>query len=161
MSKVKSNVVDFISFLSYLLEYVSGATVCLCHQYLVTVRKRSLGQGNIFAPVCHSVHRGGTWAGTPLGRYTSRADTPPWAGTPWQVPPKQVTPPAGKLPGQVRPGRYIPQAGTPPTVHAGLRSTSGRYASYWNVFLVLVWAFASLPIPNGLHGQINCRSFGE
>ena len=28
-----------------------------------TARKRSLGQGNIFAPVCHSVHRGGGWAG--------------------------------------------------------------------------------------------------
>ena len=26
---------------------------------LVTARKRSLGQGNIFTPVCHSVHRGG------------------------------------------------------------------------------------------------------
>ena len=25
---------------------------------LVTARKRSLGQGNIFTPVCHSVHRG-------------------------------------------------------------------------------------------------------
>ena len=25
----------------------------------VTARKRSLGQGNIFTPVCHSVHRGG------------------------------------------------------------------------------------------------------
>ena len=25
---------------------------------LATARKRSLGQGNIFAPVCHSVHRG-------------------------------------------------------------------------------------------------------
>ena len=30
-----------------------------------------LGHGNIFAPVCHSVHRGGnTWAGTPPGRYS-------------------------------------------------------------------------------------------
>ena len=27
--------------------------------YLFTARKRSLGQGNIFTPVCHSVHRGG------------------------------------------------------------------------------------------------------
>ena len=27
--------------------------------HLVTARKRSLGQGNIFTPVCHSVHRGG------------------------------------------------------------------------------------------------------
>ena len=26
-------------------------------QELITARKRSLGQGNIFAPVCHSVHR--------------------------------------------------------------------------------------------------------
>ena len=27
--------------------------------FIVTARKRSLGQGNIFTPVCHSVHRGG------------------------------------------------------------------------------------------------------
>ena len=26
---------------------------------IVTARKRSLGQGNVFTPVCHSVHRGG------------------------------------------------------------------------------------------------------
>ena len=26
---------------------------------IITTRKRNLGQGNIFAPVCHSVHRGG------------------------------------------------------------------------------------------------------
>ena len=26
---------------------------------IITARKRSLGQGNIFTPVCHSVHRGG------------------------------------------------------------------------------------------------------
>ena len=64
---------------------------------IITDRKRSLGQGNIFAPVCHSVHRvGSTWAGTP-------------------------------------------RAGTPPlTVHAGLRSTSERYASYWNAFLLII-----------------------
>ena len=41
-------------------------------QHLFTVRKRSLGQGNIFAPVCHSVHRGGAWAGTPPGKYSPR-----------------------------------------------------------------------------------------
>ena len=27
--------------------------------YIFTARKRSFGQGNIFTPVCHSVHRGG------------------------------------------------------------------------------------------------------
>ena len=49
----------------------------------ITARKRSLGQGNIFAPVCHSVHRG-------RGEYTGRYP-------PQQVhqPPYQVHPPAG------------------------------------------------------------------
>ena len=27
--------------------------------FLITARKRNFGQGNIFTPVCHSVHRGG------------------------------------------------------------------------------------------------------
>ena len=45
---------------------------------LVTARKRSLGQGNIFTPVCHSVHEGEY-----LGRYT-----PLGPGTP----PRQVHP---------------------------------------------------------------------
>ena len=30
-------------------------------QEFITARKRSLGQGNIFTPVCHSVHRGDAW----------------------------------------------------------------------------------------------------
>ena len=54
-----------------------------------TGRKRSLGQGDIFAPVCHSVHRGvgSTWAGTsqaetPPGRYNPQAGTPPRSGFP-------------------------------------------------------------------------------
>ena len=92
---------------------------------------------------------GSTWAGTPwqvhcLGRYT-----------PQQVPPRQVHPPGRyNPPQQVQPppGRYTPLAGTPlgrytprqvppqasttpPKVHAGIRSTSGRYASHWNAFL--------------------------
>ena len=50
--------------------------------------QRSCGQGNIFTPVCHSVHRGGS-ASVHVG-----------------IPP-------------------------PPRI----RSTSGRYASYWNAFL--------------------------
>ena len=35
------------------------AVCILLECILVTTRKRSLGQGNIFTPVCHSVHRGG------------------------------------------------------------------------------------------------------
>ena len=43
---------------------------------LFTARKRSLGQGNIFKPVCHSVHRGGTWSwGVPgPGRVSALGD---------------------------------------------------------------------------------------
>ena len=75
--------------------------------HIFTARKRSLGQGNIFAPVCHSVHRRGAWAGTPLGRYTPQAGTPP-----------------GKV---HNPGRYTPQAGTPPP---GRYMPPGRYTPY-------------------------------
>ena len=68
---------------------------------------------------------GSTWAGTPpWGRYT-----------PWQVhPPGQVPPP-----GQVHPRASTPPwAGTPPESSAcwEIRATSGRYASYWNAFLL-------------------------
>ena len=34
---------------------------------LITARKRSLGQGNIFTPVCHSVHGGGACVVAPGG----------------------------------------------------------------------------------------------
>ena len=101
---------------------------------IFTTHKRSLGQGNIFAPVYHSVHRGDTWAGTPWqvhppgqvppARYT------PSRYTPWQVHPHQVHP------HQVHP-QVHPLAGTPSAVHAGIWSTSGRYTSYWNALLLL------------------------
>ena len=83
--------------------------------YIVTARKRSLRRLCFYT--CLSVHGGeylGRYtppgqvhsrAGTPPGRYTPRAGTPPWAGTP------------------------------PTTVHAAIRSISGRYASHWNAFL--------------------------
>ena len=104
--------------------------------------QRSLGQGNILAPVCHSVHRGDKYLGryplgrytpwkvhplvgtppgryTPLDRHTPQAGTPPWAGTP----PRQVHPPGQVHPtGQVHPpwagtpslGRYTPWESTSP-----------------------------------------------
>ena len=59
-----------------------------------------LGQGNVFTPVCHSVHGGGL------------PHTHPWTDT--------------------------PRADSPPcAVHAGIRSTSGRYVSYWNAILFI------------------------
>ena len=94
---------------------------------VITARKRTLGQGNIFAPVCHSVHRGGVVPGQlpPSGRYTPPSRYIPLGRYPQrvQLPPGRYTPPAGTPPGQVHtpgrysPGRYTPQVGTP----------SGRY----------------------------------
>ena len=92
----------------------------------------------MFLHVCVCPHGGGTWAGTPRTRYTPpRASTPPlrpgkppWAGTP-----------AGT--------RYTlrqvhPRAGTPSGSSAcwEIRATSGRYASYWNAFLlIIIWSW--------------------
>ena len=81
--------------------------------------------------MCDSVHRGGgLWQeephprqGDPPGKETPWVGRPPQAGrTPpgRETPTGQGDPPAGRPPGQ----------GTP-----GIRSMSGRYASYWNAFL--------------------------
>ena len=66
-----------------------------------------LRQGNVFTPVCHSVHGG-------------------------------VCHPPGRHPhlGRHSPGQTPPRADTPCAVHAGIRPTSGRYASYWNAILL-------------------------
>ena len=73
---------------------------------IITARKRSLGQGNIFASVCHSVHRGVC--------FSACLDTPP---------PVVDTPTWGQA---------------PPRCSAcwEIRSTSGRYVSYWNAILL-------------------------
>ena len=104
--------------------------------------QRSCGQGNIFTPVCHSVHRGGSasvHAGIPPGT----RQTPPGPGS--QPPGTRQTPPwdqADPPPGPGRPppgpGRHPPgtrQTPPPREADTSLRSTSGRYASYWNAFL--------------------------
>ena len=41
------------------LTLLPAACFTKIHLCLVTARKRSLGQGNVFTPVCHSVHTGG------------------------------------------------------------------------------------------------------
>ena len=79
---------------------------------------------------------------TPFGRYTPRAGTHPLGR---YAPLGRYTPQTGTSTGQVHPpDRYTPRAGTPPpgqvhpplgTADYGIRSTFGRYASYWNAFL--------------------------
>ena len=56
-----------LNAISYVLDKINLTWLYLT----VTARKRSLGQGNIFTPVCHSVHRGGmrgcSWGGGMCG----------------------------------------------------------------------------------------------
>ena len=125
--------------------------------------KRSFGLGNIFTNMSHSVHRGGVpdqappWTRqvTPRPvRYTlppeDQAGTPPGPDPPLR-PGRYHPPRPGRLPpdqaGTPRPSRYRSWDQTPPrtrllppgTADSGIRSTFGRYASYWNAFLLFIF----------------------
>ena len=68
---------------------------------------------------------------------------PPWGPpareTPWAPLGRENTPPTGRPPTRSRPPQSKPPPPphqTPPReAHSSIRSTSGRYASYWNAFL--------------------------
>ena len=84
-----------------------------------------LRQGNVFTPVCHSVHRGVYpsmhWDRHPPGRHIpacTGADNPPGKHTP-----RADTHPSGR--------HHHPWADTP----TGNGYCCGWYASYWNAFL--------------------------
>ena len=101
---------------------------------LITARKRSLGQCNIFAPVCHSVHRGGRPGQVhPRTRYA-----PPGPGT---HPPKtRYTPPGpGTPPRAVHAGRYGQQGGgTHPTgMHSFLLRITRNMKEYLQFYVRL------------------------
>ena len=105
---------------------------------VITARKRSLGQGNIFAPVCHSVHRG-EYLGrcTPQTRYTHppAPGTPPGTrctlgpGTPSnQVPPRTKWPPRTTGTRYTPPRtRYTPKDQVHPPLGPGTHSPRTRY----------------------------------
>ena len=115
---------------------------------IITARKRSLGQGNIFAPVCHSVHRGGLpqcmLGYPPLSRRPPLPRRPPCQGDP----PAKETPLPRRPPLQAHTqgGNW---GGSGPGPHPrgkfrGIRTSPppddyccGRYLSYWNAFLLL------------------------
>ena len=67
---------------------------------------------------------------------------PPWPGTPPRTgtPPRPGTPPGPGTPPRIRytpQTRYTPWPGTPPQRACWeIQSTRGRYASYWNAFLL-------------------------
>ena len=140
--------------------------------YIFTVRKRSLGQGNIFTPVCHSVHRGGACVVAPRGACVvalrgvhgcsrgacmvalggvhgcSRGGMHGCSGGACMVAlggACVVAPRGGHtwlLPGGVRGCSWGGVHGI--WWDMEIRSMSGRYTSYWNAFLLsLVFAYGS------------------
>ena len=77
-------------------------------------------------------------ADTPLGADNPLEETPPGADTPWDQTPPGVDTPQSRHPPEQTPQSRHP-LGTdppPPGADSGIRSTSGRYASYWNAFLL-------------------------
>ena len=133
--------------------------------FIFTARKRSLGQGNIFAPVCHSVHRGEYMGRYPLGRYIT-----PGRYTPRQVHPRVGTPRQVYLPARYTPligtpGRYIqrqvhPKAGTPPGRYTPwqVHPLPGRYTPLDGY--ITLWADTPPRQVHPLHARIRSTSGG-
>ena len=109
-----------------------GKSTLICCQRenirtFTTARKRSLGQGNVFTPVCHSVHRGKgvcltpphpecrpggevgqtTQADSPLNADSSPLDANSWMQTPLDADPLDADPP------DADPRMQTPQMQTP------------------------------------------------
>ena len=107
--------------------------VCENYVHISTTRKRSLGQGNVFTPV--SFCSGGE-VGFPacITGHMTRGSRSKGGGLPpgsWADPP-QVCLGGGEYDesrGWADPPRYMG--------YYEIRSTSRRYASYWNVFLFI------------------------
>ena len=96
---------------------------------LITARKRSLGQGNVFRSICYSVH----WGGGPLYDVTS------CLAASSHVPSRGVSVPGSmflSMSGEslsrwsLSRGVYVGRPLSPPR-----NQKSGQYTSYWNVFL--------------------------
>ena len=92
------------------------------------------------------------WDASPPARDQRPTPLPPGIRDP---PPDQADPPPG-------PGRHPPGPETPPEADASIRSMSGRYASYWNAFL-LVNEFSEFNESfkeNSIRLRTYCPSFG-
>ena len=108
------------------------------HLILCFYRPQRSCQGYVFTPVCHSVHRGSVCAlvhagiPPPPGKHTpSPGGTPPEA----HPPPGKHTHLAGKHPLEA----HTPPPGGP---LPGDGYRCGRYASYWNAFLFILFSDA-------------------
>ena len=107
---------------------------CVCYR-----PQRSCGQGNIFTPVCHPVHRGVCLSACQDTTPPPSRHPPPGLAPPQeQTPPREQTHPPGADTPPPKTRHSPPGADTPHPREAdsSIRSTSGRYASYWNAFLL-------------------------
>ena len=121
---------------------------CTCVHYhsskftgnVIAARERSLGQGNVFTPVCHFIHRGRGREGV-CGRH------PPRKNPPRQTPPRQTPPPANTSPGK-HPLEQTPLPGqTPPpgqTFPLGRHPFLGRHCPPPTPRQQLKWAVCIL-----------------
>ena len=95
-----------------------------------------LRQGNVFTPMCHSAHReGGLYTSihhrpNDQGGSLSRGDLCPWGSLSKGVSVQRISVQGISVKGSLSRGVSVRE--TPRTV------TSGRYASYWNAFLLLL-----------------------
>ena len=105
---------------------------------VITVRKRSWGQGNVFTAVCHSVHR---VEGVSLTVILPGQNPPPWTDrdpldrdTTWTETPLNRDPTAKRPPWT----KNTPRTETPPQQRPCCTVKTGRYTSYWNAFLLML-----------------------
>ena len=124
------------------------------HQLLFISVELSVNTNHYRPQACvkNSVHRRGgvcpiaCWDTTPLARQTPWQGRPPWQGDP----PGKADPPwQGDPPGKETPpwqGRPPLTRQIPPLCSAcwEIRSTSGRYASYWNAILLIFSSLTTL-----------------
>ena len=74
----------------------------------------------------------------PRTRHPPGSRHPPRPGNPTS-PPDQAPPRPGTPPDQETPPSPPDQAPPPPEADCSIRLTSGRYASYWNAFLLTIY----------------------
>ena len=129
-----------------------------------------MGQGNIFTPVCHSVHRGGVRGCSRGGMHGCSGGGHAWLlrggmhGCSGGVCMAAVGGYAWLLPGG---HAWLLQGGMHGCSRGGIRgiwrdteirSMSGRYASYWNAFLLLLDSVKTFKEnPNGYKTPRNLR----
>ena len=100
-------------------------------------------QGNVFTPVCHSVHKGGVYPTMHLGRHPLARPPPPGQTPSPQADPPGQTPLGRQTPRQTPPGQTPPSRKTPPDRYTPWADTPhpppapSRWLLQWTVRILL------------------------